>query len=103
MYGSVLPSYNNKDKGAEKDNEVINADDPKNRDNAGFNPLTIISEKTGKSISQLKDEMSAGAITVDMVFDAFASATAEGGGKFNGMLERQRTNWKSIIRNSQKQ
>ncbi len=34
MYGSVLPSYNNKDKGADNnnDNEVINADDPKNRD-----------------------------------------------------------------------
>ncbi|MDR0385398.1 MAG: tape measure protein [Prevotellaceae bacterium] len=56
--------------------------------NAGFNPLTIISEKTGKSISQLKDEMSAGAITVDMVADAFASAASEGG-QFYGMLEKQ--------------
>jgi hypothetical protein len=34
MYGSVLPSYGDKNKGADKDNdnEVINADDPKNRD-----------------------------------------------------------------------
>lgn len=32
MYGSVLPSYNDTNKGTEKDNEVINADDPKNRD-----------------------------------------------------------------------
>lgn len=56
--------------------------------NAGFNPLTVIADKTGKSISQLKDEMSAGAITVDMVTDAFASAASEGG-QFYGMLEKQ--------------
>nr|DAQ01274.1 MAG TPA: hypothetical protein [Caudoviricetes sp.] len=31
--------------------------------NAGFNPLQIISEKTGKSIGQLKDEMSRGKIS----------------------------------------
>jgi len=56
--------------------------------NAGFNPLATISEKTGKSIAQLKDEMSAGAITSEMVAQAFADATAEGG-KFHGMLEKQ--------------
>lgn len=35
MYGAVLPSYKNKKgNGADKgdDNEVINADDPRNRD-----------------------------------------------------------------------
>ncbi|MDR0429366.1 MAG: hypothetical protein LBH58_02665 [Tannerellaceae bacterium] len=32
MYASVLPGYSDKNKGAGKDNEVINADDPKNRD-----------------------------------------------------------------------
>ena len=32
MYGSVLTSYGDKNRGADKDNEVINADDPKNRD-----------------------------------------------------------------------
>ena len=31
--------------------------------NAGFNPLQIISEKTGKSIATLKDEMSKGAVS----------------------------------------
>ena len=56
--------------------------------NAGFNPLSIISEKTGKSISQLKDEMSKGAISAQEVEDAFRAATAEGG-KFNGMLLAQ--------------
>ena len=56
--------------------------------NAGFNPLSIISEKTGKSIAALKDEMSKGAISAQMVEEAFLAATAEGG-KFYGMLEAQ--------------
>lgn len=56
--------------------------------NAGFNPLEEISRKTGKSIGDLKDEMSKGAISAEMVRDAFISATSEGG-KFNGMLEAQ--------------
>ena len=34
--------------------------------NAGFNPLSVISEKTGKSIGVLKDEMSKGAISAKM-------------------------------------
>ena len=56
--------------------------------NAGFNPLLTISERTGKSVAQLKDEMSEGAVSAEMVAQAFADATAEGG-KFHGMLEKQ--------------
>ncbi len=56
--------------------------------NAGFNPLTVIAEKTGKSIGQLKEEMSNGAISAEMVSEAFMSAASEGG-KFFGMLEKQ--------------
>lgn len=56
--------------------------------NAGFNPLMVISQQTGKSISELKDEMSKGAISAQMVEDAFRSATSEGG-QFNGMLLSQ--------------
>lgn len=52
--------------------------------NAGFNPLQQISEKTGKSIGELKDEMSKGAISAQMVQQAFIDATSEGG-KFYGM------------------
>lgn len=55
--------------------------------NAGFNPLQIISEKTGKSIGQLKDEMSKGNISSQDVANAFAAATEEGG-KFYGMTEK---------------
>ncbi|QSX09533.1 tape measure protein [Alkalibacter rhizosphaerae] len=56
--------------------------------NAGFNPLEEISRKTGKSIGELKEEMAKGAISADMVADAFASATAEGG-RFYGAMEAQ--------------
>jgi tape measure domain-containing protein len=56
--------------------------------NAGFNPLQIMSEKTGKSMSALRDEMSEGAISSEMVAEAFRSATAEGG-KFHNMMETQ--------------
>lgn len=56
--------------------------------NAGFNPLITISEKTGKSVKQLKEEMSEGAITAEMVTQAFKDAAGEGG-KFNGILENQ--------------
>lgn len=56
--------------------------------NAGFNPLQVISEKTGKSIGDLKKSMENGAISSQMVADAFASATAEGG-KFHGMTQKQ--------------
>lgn len=47
--------------------------------NTGFNPLQIMSEKTGKSIATLKDEMSKGAISAEMVQQAFIDATSVGG------------------------
>ena len=54
--------------------------------NAGFNPLQIISEKTGISIATLKDEMSKGAVSAEMVQQAFIDATSAGG-KFYNMSE----------------
>lgn len=54
--------------------------------NAGFNPLQIMSEKTGKSIAALKDEMSKGAVSAEMVQQAFIDATSAGG-KFYQMSE----------------
>jgi tape measure domain-containing protein len=56
--------------------------------NAGFNPLQIMSEKTGKSMGQLKKEMEQGAISSEMVKAAFKDATSEGG-RFYQMLEKQ--------------
>ena len=54
--------------------------------NAGFNPLQIMSEKPGKSIATLKDEMSKGAISAEMVQQAFIDATSAGG-RFYQMSE----------------
>ena len=56
--------------------------------NAGFNPLTEMSRQTGKSIAELKEEMSKGAISSQQVTEAFISATEEGG-RFHGMLKAQ--------------
>ena len=66
--------------------------------NAGFNPLQVISEKTGKSIGELKDEMSKGAISTKMVQEAFHAAASEGG-QFNGMLEQQSKTMKGALSN----
>lgn len=66
--------------------------------NAGFNPLSVISEQTGKSIGTLKEEMAAGSISAEMIAKAFMDATSEGG-KFNGMLEAQSKGIKGSISN----
>lgn len=55
--------------------------------NAGFNPLQNIAKRTGKTISQLKDEMSKGLIPFSQVKQAFIDATSEGG-LFNNMTEK---------------
>lgn len=56
--------------------------------NAGFNPLTQLSEKSGKSIAELKDEMAAGAISAADLKEAFLGAAAAGG-RYHGMLAAQ--------------
>jgi len=57
----------------------------------GFNPLTIMSQKTGKSISVLKDEMAAGNISFDMFKDVMKTATTEGGLFYGGMERGSKT------------
>lgn len=56
--------------------------------NQGFNPLQIMSEKTGKSMAQLKKEMADGKISFDMVKQAMIDATSEGG-RFYGLMNEQ--------------
>lgn len=55
--------------------------------NAGFNPLQIISEKTGRSMADLKKDMEEGKISFQMVKEAFQLATSEGG-RFHQMMEK---------------
>lgn len=56
--------------------------------NAGFNPLQVLSEKTGKSMAQLRKDMEKGAISAEMVRDAFETVTGPGG-RFFGNMEKQ--------------
>lgn len=49
----------------------------------GFNPLIIIAEKTGKSMKQVKEQMSKGNIPFEMVEAAFKAATSAGGQFYN--------------------
>lgn len=59
--------------------------------NAGFNPLQIISEKTGVSMAVLKDSMSEGAISAEMVSRAFEIATSKGGRFYKNMIRQSKT------------
>lgn len=68
--------------------------------NAGFNPLSVIAEQTGKSIGDLKDEMSKGAISAEMIEKAFIAASSAGG-KFHGMLAAQSKSIGGAISNLQ--
>lgn len=53
--------------------------------NAGFNPLMVISEETGESMSALKKRMQEGGISFKEIAQAFVKVTSEGG-KFGTML-----------------
>jgi tape measure domain-containing protein len=56
--------------------------------NAGFNPLQEISRTTGVSLAVLKKRMEAGQISIEMVTDAFKTATSAGG-RFYEMNKKQ--------------
>ncbi|SDE77043.1 tape measure protein [Riemerella columbipharyngis] len=55
--------------------------------NQGFNPLQVISKNTGISMGDLKKKMEEGAISADMVSEAFRLATSEGG-LYYGMADK---------------
>ena len=56
--------------------------------NAGFNPLQIMSQTTGKSMGQLRKEMELGRISFQMVAQAMKDAASEGG-RYFGLMEQQ--------------
>ena len=53
--------------------------------NAGFNPLQVIAEKTGKSMGELKKAMEDGKISFELVRKSFQAATSDGGLFFNAI------------------
>lgn len=68
--------------------------------NAGYNPLLDMSALTGKSVSKLRDEMSKGNISFEMLRQAFQRATGEGG-KFynmtNAIAETPYGRWQQLV------
>lgn len=52
--------------------------------NAGFNPLEVISQKTGVSMAELKEAMSKGSISSDLLAQSLEWATEEGGRFYQG-------------------
>jgi len=65
----------------------LQAEEVRQMVNAGFNPLMVISEKTGESIESLTDKMRKGGISAEMVREAMRDATSEGG-RFHGSMEK---------------
>lgn len=59
--------------------------------NQGFNPLTVLSQKTGMSMADLKKAMEQGAISADMVTLAFKAATSEGGLFYQNLQKQSET------------
>mgnify|MGYP005789168833 CR=1 FL=1 len=58
---------------------------------AGFNPLQIMSEKTGKSMAELRDEVSEGEISFEDIAEAMEDATKEGGRYYKSMEKASKT------------
>ena len=59
--------------------------------NQGFNPLTIIAEKTGESMADLRDRVSAGQVSFEEIAGAFQTATSEGGTFYQSMDKASQT------------
>ena len=58
---------------------------------AGFNPLQIMSEKTGKSMAELREEVSDGKVSFEDIADAMETATSEGGRYYKSMEKASKT------------
>lgn len=57
----------------------------------GFNPLTIIAQKTGESMSDLRDRVSEGGVSFQEIAGAFQTATSEGGTFYQSMDKASET------------
>ena len=57
----------------------------------GFNPLTIIAQKTGESMGDLRDRVSAGQVSFEEIAGAFQTATSEGGIFYQSMDKASQT------------
>lgn len=58
---------------------------------AGFNPLQVMAESTGKSMAKLRDEVSDGKISFEDISEAMEIATSEGGRYYQSMEKASQT------------
>lgn len=58
---------------------------------AGFNPLQIMAEKTGKSMAELREEVSDGEVSFEDIAEAMEDATSEGGRYYKSMEKASKT------------
>ena len=57
----------------------------------GFNPLNIIAEKTGETMAEVRDRVSAGEVSFEELNDALMTATDAGGQFYNAMENQSKT------------
>ena len=57
----------------------------------GFNPLTIIAQKTGESMGDLRDRVSEGKVSFEEIASAFETATSKGGTFYQSMDKASQT------------
>lgn len=57
----------------------------------GFNPLTVIAQKTGESMADLRDRVSEGRVSFEEIAGAFETATSEGGTFYQSMDKASQT------------
>ncbi|WP_289147228.1 phage tail tape measure protein [uncultured Megamonas sp.] len=57
----------------------------------GFNPLTIIAQKTGESMGDLRDRVSEGGVSFEEIAGAFETATSKGGTFYQSMDKASQT------------
>lgn len=58
---------------------------------AGFNPLLIVAEETGKTMTDVYADISAGKVSFDQITAAINTATSEGGQFYQGMQKASQT------------
>lgn len=69
----------------------VSLEDVKQMIEAGFNPLQIISEKTGESMASLYDRISKGTLAMSEITAAMEAATSVGGKYYQSMQKQSET------------
>ena len=69
----------------------VQLEDIKQMIEAGFNPLTEISETTGESMASLYDRISKGTLSIDEITASMQRSTSEGGKYFQSMEKQSQT------------